>query len=584
MRLWPHIPPAVAIWCISLAMWCILLASPALWAQPEIAKSPVAAAAPHNASSEAPTPAFISGIVLDRATGSPLRKAQVNLSTDETVPLDAQAITSADGRFAFAHIPPGKYTLHADCEGYRHVWYGAATPEHLPGIITLEPGEQRHNFVLRLDAVAAISGIVVDQDGDPVEQASVALWEHSFSRGKPKYAQISGAQTNDRGEYRITNVLPGRYIVKATATNRAAFRIQPEVIATSQPPGPQPQPQYGAQFYPGTDRITDASVLTVASGKEIEGINFRLPAHSAVLLRGSVIPPPDLPADFQIQVSIIPQDALTQNQITYGASAGPPNYTLENGGLIPGEYLLVANISAGDRPYRGVARVHLNAGADNNVTIKLDPGIDLYGTVKIEGDTDASATKYQIQLSSGDEIPVFGSPAAALAKPDGTFVLKNVIAGVWDIGVTPIPHGGYLKSMRLGTQDVLTEDMIITPETTAALQIVLSTRGGTLEGDVKTDTGVEAPRAFVLLAPDGKYSHVLSFFSVVFTDQKGHFKLDSLTPGKYMIYAFDKLQWGSWQDPEFLKRYETLGQALEIDEGANPSKQLRLISAARSQP
>ena len=77
-------------------MWCILLASPALWAQPEIAKSPVAAAAPHNASSEAPTPAFISGIVLDRATGSPLRKAQVNLSTDETVPLDAQAITDID--------------------------------------------------------------------------------------------------------------------------------------------------------------------------------------------------------------------------------------------------------------------------------------------------------------------------------------------------------------------------------------------------------------------------------------------------------------------------------------------------------
>src|SRR6266852_3157777 len=109
MRLWPPFRPAVIIWRISLAMWCILLASPALWSQSESAKPPGEPAAPPKASSEPPPPAFISGIVLDRATGSPLRKAQVNLSTDETEPLDAQAITAADGRFAFAHIPPGKY-------------------------------------------------------------------------------------------------------------------------------------------------------------------------------------------------------------------------------------------------------------------------------------------------------------------------------------------------------------------------------------------------------------------------------------------------------------------------------------------
>ena len=565
MRLRPHIRPAALL-------WCILFISPALRSQS--APTPT---------SQPPATAFISGIVLDRATGAPLRKAQVNLSTDEAVPLDAQAITSADGRFAFAHVPPGRYTLHADCEGYLHAWYGAGTPEHLPGIITLEPGEQRHNFVLRLDAVAAISGIVVDQDGDPVEQAAVDLWTRSFSRGKPKYEEIRSAHTNDRGEYRIFDVLPGHYILRATAANWGASRIQAEVSATIQPTGPQPQAQFGAQFYPGTDRIADASVLTIASGKDTEGINFRLSPASAVLLRGSVIPPPGLPSNSQIEVSIIPQNALTHNQITYGTGAAPPAYTFEHSGLAPGEYLLVASVSSGDRPYRGVARVQLNPGADNSVTIKLDPGIDLYGSVKTEGDT-ASATHYQIQLSPGDGIPVFGSPAAALAKPDGTFVLKNVVAGIWDIGVTPIPHEGYLKSMRLGDQDVLTEEMMITPDTSAALHIVVSAHGGTLEGDVKTGAGNNAPRAIVLLAPDGKYSQVLSFFGVVFTDQRGHFKFSSLTPGKYMIYAFDKMRPGIWQDPNFAKPYQSRGEALEIHEGANPSMQLQLISVAGSQP
>ena len=42
----------------------------------------------------------------------------------------------------------------------------------------------------------------------------------------------------------------------------------------------------------------------------------------------------------------------------------------------------------------------------------------------------------------------------------------------------PVPRGGFIKSMLLGDQDVLTEDMVITSSTREPLRIVISTRGG----------------------------------------------------------------------------------------------------------
>jgi hypothetical protein len=189
-----------------------------------------------------------------------------------------------------------------------------------------------------------------------------------------------------------------------------------------------------------------------------------------------------------------------------------------------------------------------------------------------------------VVLTPGDALPYNSTPAQAHVKADGSFVIPGVVPGVWDIGVQPVPEGGYVKSMRLGEKDVLTEDMVIRPDTTEPLHIVVSTRGGILEGDVKTDSGKEAGPANVLAAPDGKYSHVLSFYSVGNADEKGHFKLKGLTPGRYKLYAFEALEYCAWCDPDFLKPFASQGEPVQVTEGVNPSKEVRLISNFRKQP
>ncbi len=153
-------------------------------------------------------PALVAGVVIDAGNGSPIRKAYVSLSTAEDNPAEALAITDSSGRFAFANVPSGRYQLHVQRDGYQQAWYGAPTPNHAPGVIALHSGETRQDFVLRMTLLGAISGVVLDQDGDPLDGAMVSLWMPWFQRGKPGFVQRGSTVTNDRGEYRITDEDP----------------------------------------------------------------------------------------------------------------------------------------------------------------------------------------------------------------------------------------------------------------------------------------------------------------------------------------------------------------------------------------
>src|SRR5260370_29456676 len=66
---------------ITLLVW--LGAGHALWGQAE--------------------PALAAGVAIDAGNGSPIRKAYVSLSTPETNPAGAPAITDSSRRFAFAN-------------------------------------------------------------------------------------------------------------------------------------------------------------------------------------------------------------------------------------------------------------------------------------------------------------------------------------------------------------------------------------------------------------------------------------------------------------------------------------------------
>jgi len=112
------------------------------------------------------------------------------------------------------------------------------------------------------------------------------------------------------------------------------------------------------------------------------------------------------------------------------------------------------------------------------------------------------------------------------------------------------------------------------------LKIVISTRAAAIQGDV-TSNG-QPVRALVLLAPEPRWRHVLSFYRTVSADANGHFEIKNAAPGAYQLYAFDELDRESIQDPEFLKPFERVGVTVTLREGENPPRQLSVISLAGS--
>jgi protocatechuate 3,4-dioxygenase beta subunit len=527
--------------------------------------------APAQAPARAPF-AAISGVVLNDSTGAPIRRAAVTLSTLDDTPLEAVTFSESNGAFGFIDVPPGKYKLHVVMEGFQRAWFGAATPDRAPGTLKLAPGDVRYGITFRLRPLGSISGIVLDPDGDPVPNAQMRLLKPSWERLKPSYRSERFAGTDSLGRYRFHDVPAGQYVVMAAQPNAPVLTIQPEAVAGQA----TTQKMYAPEFYPDASRISSATPLQLAGGQDLEGIEFHLATQAVAALRGKIAVPGDLPADANLQVSVYSQDLPNNAYQSTGAHASPPNFEFQIPNLIVGTYVIVASLSAGGRDYRATERIELPPGG-LELTLHPDRGIDLTGRVDFEGGSPTD--RFQVSLIPGGYPP--GRRRIQIeAQADGAFVVPNVVPGIWDIGVKPVPPGGYIKAMRLGDRDVLTDDMTIEPGTREPLRIVVSARGAVVTGTVAVPPGVaRSARAPVLLAPCGKYANVLSFYKRASADDAGHFEFKGVTPGRYKLYAFEELDPLAHEDPNFLKPFETLSEAFDVAEGGRVERPTQLILA-----
>ena len=511
----------------------------------------------------------ISGTVVQKSTGEAVRKAIVSLTWDGKPRSWATVMTGASGRFTFDSLPAGKYELRAWRNGMGGAVYGGEGFTQPGQFISLADGETRSGLELRIIQPSSISGTVVDMDGDPIAGAEVNLFKEGYPRGVRQLVQRNGARTNDRGEYRVTNIEPGRYYIAAGQGNQPMFmHITPD----------SPREVFLRQFYGGTTDWKRAIRLTVPPGELVRGVDFRLGVARAVRIRGRVTGIPDAPSPANnppqhVQVTLVTTGEGGQVRGTMSAGASPPDYRFEIPDVVPGHYRLTANILAGNKNYW--ASQSLDAGEDTGeVTLALAPGTDLKGQVRVEGEGAEEFKKFQVTLirdlrgASGD--------ISTQTGPDGRFTLEQVPPGIWDIGVAPIPRGGYLKSMRLGKQDVLTEEMEIGPATDAALNIVLSTRGGKVEGEIDSQAAAQV-RTAILLAPIGRYRAVMSFYAVTVTDEDGKFEFSGITPGQYKIFACEQIAPGELRNPDLVAGLDEFGQPIEISEGGRVRVQPKVI-------
>jgi protocatechuate 3,4-dioxygenase beta subunit len=243
-----------------------------------------------------------------------------------------RVLSDGDGRFAFRSLPKGAYNFTAQKPGFVDGAYGRLRPGGSSQSVDLADGENRGDVKVRLFKFASISGIVVDESGEPIVGAQIRALRRSLTAGRRMLSAVNAtAQTDDRGMYRLGNLIPGEYIIAAPnvqTSTPANFQLQgglsPDLVSTLSSPGgglslntggspvtpdgkfllqnnngrtitpAQPNGRlmvYATQYYPTAASTQQATGITVRSGEERGGVDMQLRMVPALNITGHLMMP-----------------------------------------------------------------------------------------------------------------------------------------------------------------------------------------------------------------------------------------------------------------------------------------------------
>jgi len=211
-----------------------------------------------------------------------------------------------------------------------------------------------------------------------------------------------------------------------------------------------------------------------------------------------------------------------------------------------------------------------------NLQLSIRAGMTVKGRVRVEGRQPEDLPSFNVGLQPSYTGGIlYGNVPRVRTQPDGTFQLDDVGADHYDLYVTGMPDGHYLKSAYSGSIDVRANG-IEAAAGMAPLEIVISPNAGGLDGTVM-DPGTQKPAmsaAVVLIPRDRDRSEL---YRNVQSDQAGRFHFKNLVPGEYRIYAWEEVPQYAWMDPDFMRPLESKGEAITIPEGSPQSVQLTMI-------
>ena len=110
--------------------------------------------------------------------------------------------------------------------------------------------------------------------------------------------------------------------------------------------------------------------------------------------------------------------------------------------------------------------------------------------------------------------------------------------------------------------------------------MILSPNVGQMDGIVLDDRSQPLPGIQAVLVPDLNRERT-ELFKTASTDRSGRFTLQGITPGEYKVFAWEALEAYGYFDPELLKRSETLGTSVRVDESSRQEIQVRVIPSGR---
>jgi hypothetical protein len=485
------------------------------------------------------------GVIRGNVTGPdglPLRQAAVRIVGTRTG-LSRGEPTDADGKYQAAGLPPDSYLVTASKAGYVTVEYGQRRASYPGKRVKVADGDaQRIDFTLPRAAI--LTGRVVDEYGDPVQGATVALLAPRFAaRGRSLVSVTKSEPTNDLGRFRLVGVEAGEYVVAGTAATAGPYRL----------------PGYSTTFFPGVSSVADASLLTIAGGDEPPAVDITLLPGRAATIAGTALASNGEPYRGRLQIA---------GSERSGALAAPslqtlarPDGTFEFPNVAPGDYVVQTIdrgalggefahqfVSVADRDIRGLS-LHASAGStvSGRITFEDSPTHPSTQSVRfmfLQTDFDLGPPpgSYRARINDDWTFEYVGLFGPLLLRPETPpdWLLKSVRAGGMDITDKPTMFGRRDQSLT----DV---------------EVVLTNHAAEVAGTVADARGqpVAACAVVVFSTDRNRWQRASRYIKEGSCDADGAFSVRALPSGEYFVTALDRIQGtgqsADWQAPTFLE-------------------------------
>jgi hypothetical protein len=426
-------------------------------------------------------------------------------------------------------------------------------------------GDSSAKAEVRLPPQGVITGHTLDEDGDPLPNTSVQLSKSVYQSGRRQWRRVTGGRSNESGEYRISDLKPGRYLVLA-----AGFRPVPNNRFGERDMAERAIATYIPTYYSNAHYQQDATPVEVGVGATVSGVDIHFsPVRRApaVHVRGKVVGAPAGTQTF-IPISLDPPDRAVADSLSLVAR--PPDYEFD-ARVRPGEYRIIARVGGGPLAF---ASANINATEDiNGVVLTLGPAPVITGQISMaergqEIRFEALGVSLA-QLDYSDAIPLTSADATGKFLFAGDFIRP----GHYAVYLNGTPAECFVQSVKLSGREIDSENFEILAS--ANLDIVLSSTAAKISGTVVDKDGNPLSESIATLIPvDGKWPDKKT------VGDNGAFRFTSLRPGKYKLFAWEEVDYDVWQDPAFWKKYESYAAEITVGPSETQNTQLRVIPAS----
>jgi hypothetical protein len=528
--------------------------------------------------------AEVAGIVRSTA-GTPAARALVLIAGTDVGVIRVTSTDSA-GRFAFAGLPPGRFLLGAGKPAYLAALYGAGRPGRPGTTVTLAAGQKLSNVSLNLTKGAVIAGHVVDEHGQPVIGARVRVLPRrdvgdeitlGADAGDP-----AGATTDDRGAYRVFDLLPGDYVVG----------LQPRGVA-----GGPPLVAYSSVYFPAAPRAADAEVIHVAAGDERRDVDLRTSLVSLARVEGIVTGG----AGGNIQVQLRPGGQNAAGTVLNSQTTRPgPDGRFAFPAVPPGAYDIVARTlpPPGPPPPGGApfvpswatSRVAIAGAPPPPVSLELRPALTITGRIVFEGlsqpPDDVPNIRIGVRPTPGSAVP--NTPDPVVMDRTGRFTIANLTPGRYRLfvvvppnNVTQVPDW-FPRMALVGASDALDVPLGLgAGAETRDVSILLTDDSPEIAGTARDATGKPVHDcAVIVFSTDRRFWFPQSRRTV--TRQSGEDGLfvfglaAGLPPGEYYVAALPDLGPGEQFDSVLLGELAKTAARVKLADGDSKTIDVRL--------